>query len=440
MATAKKRGTGRNTTSGSDTEGLKTIRIQGFKSIRTERVLELGSLNILSGSNSSGKSSFMQPLLLLKQTFEAPYDPGPLLIDGPNVKFTELAQIFSKPNPRKEFVIGLGGNDGSDLELHFELDAKKQLKIKKNKRVSPAGETEVFSEGMTPEELRKLPSFREFGRAPKSMQPTLTRERAYLRPALMDGDRKYSIPWTSRTSAEQAARNLIHVPGLRGNPERSYKKSAIGSNFPGTMDTYVASIISEWQDKSDPRLIKLGQHLQQLGLTWKVSSRKVDDTRVELQVGRLPAATQGGAHDLVSIADVGFGVSQVLPVLVALLVARVGQIVYVEQPETHLHPRAQRELARIFADAVSRKAIVVVETHSLLFIRTIQTLVAEKFLSKDLVKMHWVQRDVKGDTSVITADLDDSGAYGNWPQDFEQNELSAEQDYVDAAERVILEG
>ena len=65
---------------------LSEISIEGFKSIRVERKLALSALNIVAGANSSGKSSFMQPLLLLKQTLEAAYDPGPLLLDGPNVK------------------------------------------------------------------------------------------------------------------------------------------------------------------------------------------------------------------------------------------------------------------------------------------------------------------------------------------------------------------
>jgi predicted ATPase len=79
-----------------------------------------------------------------------------------------------------------------------------------------------------------------------------------------------------------------------------------------------------------------------------------DETQVELKVGRLPHGLQGGAHDLVSIADVGFGVSQALPVLVALLAAEPGQLVYVEQPEIHLHPSAQRALATVLSEAARR--------------------------------------------------------------------------------------
>ena len=80
---------------------------------------------------------------------------------------------------------------------------------------------------------------------------------------------------------------------------------------------------------------------------------------------------------MVSIADVGFGVSQVLPVLVALIVAEPGRLVYLEQPELHLHPRAQVALAQVLAAAAKRGVRVVAETHSSLLLLAVQTLVAE---------------------------------------------------------------
>ena len=76
--------------------GITKIAVKGFKSIAEECEIDIRPLTILAGANSSGKSSIMQPFLMLKQTLEVPYDPGPLLIDGPNVKFTEAAQFLSK--------------------------------------------------------------------------------------------------------------------------------------------------------------------------------------------------------------------------------------------------------------------------------------------------------------------------------------------------------
>ena len=77
-------------------EGITKIAASGFKSIAEECEINLYPLTILAGANGSGKSSIMQPLLMLKQTLEVMYDPGPLLINGPNVQFTSATQFLSK--------------------------------------------------------------------------------------------------------------------------------------------------------------------------------------------------------------------------------------------------------------------------------------------------------------------------------------------------------
>src|SRR5438128_6506993 len=82
-------------------EGITRITVAGFKSISQEQSIEIRPLTILAGANSSGKSSIMQPLLLLKQTLEATYDPGALLLNGPNVKFTSADQLLARTGDGK---------------------------------------------------------------------------------------------------------------------------------------------------------------------------------------------------------------------------------------------------------------------------------------------------------------------------------------------------
>src|SRR4051812_18373001 len=72
------------------------IQVGGFKSISDEQRIEVRPLTILAGANSSGKSSIMQPVLLLKQTLEVAYDPGPLLLHGANARFTSTDQLLSR--------------------------------------------------------------------------------------------------------------------------------------------------------------------------------------------------------------------------------------------------------------------------------------------------------------------------------------------------------
>ena len=96
---------------------LSAISVRGFKSIgcKTQRIA-IQPLTLIAGANSSGKSSIMQPLLLLKQTLEAQGEPrGALLLDGPNAKFTSAEQILHRFNNQEtytDFMIKLeiGGN------------------------------------------------------------------------------------------------------------------------------------------------------------------------------------------------------------------------------------------------------------------------------------------------------------------------------------------
>lgn len=425
---------------------LTAISVSGYKSLVNKQRIEIRPLTILAGANSGGKSSIMQPVLLLKQTLEAPYDPGSLLLGGSNVRLTSAAQLLSKkPGSRtaKEFSIEFEVGKRK-IELCFRHVPKKGLDIFSN-TVSNEGSAIAITRDDDLTALKKSLE-KQILRWPNELTKDgvleVIRDRSFLNIRMIKGGGEgggFVIPiLTPGDGLVEMIAKLIHVPGLRGNPERDYRTTAVGDSFPGTFEVYVASMIKHWQSGKDARLAQLGIDLERLGLTWKVEAKQRDETQVELKVGRLPHSLRGGAQDLVSIADVGFGVSQTLPVLVALLAAEPGQLVYIEQPEIHLHPSAQRAFAEILAEAAKRKVIVIVETHSALLLQGVQTLVAEDKLAPELVKLHWFQRDSAGVTAVTSADLDDTGAFGDWPEDFDDVELSSESEYLSAAEAKLL--
>ena len=425
-------------------EGITKIAVSGFKSLAEECAIDIRPLTILAGANSSGKSSIMQPLLMLKQTLEAPYDPGPLLLEGPNVQFTSAEQFLSKLVDKKgtdrfqirietlkrDFFISVRtvfkkGPKGIEIVEMTKIEIKHELLPPKNVTLYPE---------MSSKEIKSLA---DQGLIPKGLIPqrfeAVGRSRCFLCLESQDGRMSFEVTH----DLEFHIFNTIHLPGLRGNPERTYKPTSTGPRYPGTFEHYVASIIHEWQETTDERLKTLADALHTLGLTGQVGTEKIGDTRIELQVGRL-SDDKTGETDMVSIADVGFGVSQVLPVLVALIVAQPGQLVYLDEPELHLHPRAQVALAQVLADAAKRGVRVVAETHSSLLLLAVQTLVAEGKLSPELVRLHWFTRGENGATKIDTADLDEAGAYGDWPEDFDDVDLKAQSRYLDAADRVAF--
>jgi predicted ATPase len=434
---------------------LVRISVEGFKSINEKQTLELAPVTVLAGANSAGKSSMLQPLLLFKQTLESPFDPGTLLLSGQNVKFTTADQMLfhcAGEDCKREFAVELETDKGAWVRLVYSCPVNQRVSISEMHYRETAGETNkrIFP-GMPDSSIRPLlPSGTEkfsvliANQEKKKLQWEIESGRIFLGFTLKDENHEPVVPFrhfgisSLANALFQHITGVMHLPGLRGNPSRDYPTTSVGSEYPGTFENYVASVINQWQETKDPRVKQLGENLRTLGLTWTVEAKKIDDTRVELRVGRLPAPKRrkDGTEDLVSIADVGFGVSQTLPLLVALLTASPGQIVYLEQPEIHLHPNAQAALAGIIADAAKRGIVVVLETHSAILLRSIQTLVALGELDPEEVNLNWFKReDSTGATRIKRAVPDENGAYGDWPEDFDDVAIKVETDYLDAVER-----
>jgi predicted ATP-binding protein involved in virulence len=439
-----------------DLQPITLIDVSGFKSFSQEQSIDIRPLTILAGANSSGKSSMMQPLLLLKQTLEASYDPGALLLNGPNVKFTQVEQLLSRLTTKKEkdrFTITIWGEPGTALHTAFKRGKSKGRGFDVVRTIYDTfGISLDLREGMSEDEIQAaVPNVLKSKRTiiAESNEPkyVLVRNRCFLSVA-----REYNSGLTSTYSIfgeeiSDSILQVIHLPGLRGNPERDYPATFVSSTFrgtfnevgplfPGTFESYVASIIDQWQlDKDEHQLTSLFNDLARLALTNKVVARRKNDTAIELLVNRFP---RGNKEDMVSIADVGLGVSQALPVVVALHAANPGQLVYIEQPEIHLHPRAQFTMAEVLADAAKEGKRLVVETHSSLLLRGVQTLVAEGKLPPDLVKLHWFTLLDDGTTQISSADLDETGAFGDWPEDFHTVTLNSESRNLDAAEALLM--
>ena len=435
---------------------LTAIEVAGFKSAIDPVRVNFRDITILAGVNSAGKSTIMQPLLLIKQTIEKPFDPGALAIDGPLARFTNADQFFSHGGSKdaaREFSVtfehgpgkivftyGRSADVGIDLIAMSFGRGKKEYSWKNGQALTKDDASILDAlalDGRQKGYLKTFPWRLHIGRNRAVL--AVGEEILYHQgpPAHLF----HFIPiFSPSASVIDVAQNLIYLPGLRGNPERNYLISAGGPQYPGNFNDYVASIIHRWASTADVRLKRLENNLKHLGLTWRVTTKAVDDTRVEVRVGRLPAASRGGARDTVNIADVGFGVSQILPVLVSLLTAGRNQIVFIEQPELHLHPRAQVALADIIIQAAEQGVRPVIETHSSLLLLALQAAIAEGRIAPDRVSFNWFTRDAIGQTHVTEAQIGEDGSYGDWPEDFGKIELELQDRYMTLVERRHVRG
>ena len=435
-------------------QGITKITVGGYKSIAQEQSIEIRPLTILAGANSSGKSSIMQPLLLMKQTLEAPFDPGALLLNGPNVRLTSAEQLLSQPRDNRHegvFQAGIAVQSRYPVTLFYSKQANKGFEVEK--MVLHTGKEMVFTLDMLPADISKV--FQDLGVSNLSGNLSaeghtlcIIKNRCFLELAVQNKTRDQPLSFRFFVNAklitgealssreERCVIDIIHLPGLRGNPARTYPITGLSELFPGTFENYTASMLLSWQTEGEAtKLQRLQTSLANLRLTSAVSAETRNDAEVEIRVGR---TLKSDTSDMVSIADVGIGVSQTLPVLVALLAAKPGQLVYLEQPEIHLHPRAQTAMAQVLADAAMRGVRVVAETHSSLLLLGVQTLVAEGKLPPELVKLHWFTRGNDGATTIRSADLDEGGAFGDWPEDFDDVTLNAQSRYLDAADAHLV--
>lgn len=437
--------------------GPVTFSVSGFKSLYENCNLEVRPLTILAGANSSGKSSMMQPFLLMKQTLDSSFDPGALLLSGPNANFTKVDQIFSRKRRDATDRIAMTVrtrqpwiDNKSDISLSLEFSRGQTQPLDVTRMTTIIGGKEVaLTPIMDERAIRSVLTERQLAREQtmaKAVAKTpaerghwqIRRNRCFLAPEYVWNRYDTGLPSGLFMDFEvqlivELIQGIIHVPGLRGNPARTYPSTVVGSPFPGTFDHYVASVISQWHTNKDERLALLAGNMRQLGLGGKIKAKRVDDANVELRVGRLRRGNRKGPEDLLSIADVGFGVSQTLPVLVSLLAAGSGQIVYIEQPEIHLHPRAQSQMASVLVDAAKRGVFVIVETHSAQLLLEVQTAVAKKRIRESSVSLNWFTQDDEGHTRIVKGELDRHGAYGDWPEDFSETSLRSEAGYLDAA-------
>ena len=154
--------------------------------------------------------------------------------------------------------------------------------------------------------------------------------------------------------------------------------------------------------------------LQRLELIDSYDLRPISDTNQDYEF--LVKKYKDGPE--VRITDVGFGVSQVLPVLILCYYAPEGSILILEQPEAHLHPKVQSELADVLIDVVKNRNIqIILESHSAHLLHRLQRRIAEEQMSADDTAFYFCQIN-DGTSEIERLKVDEYGNIRNWPQNF----------------------
>ena len=440
---------------------LKKLRIRNFKGWKDTGDIRMAPISLFFGANSSGKSSIGQLLMMLKQTVESPDRKAVFYPGGKNsaVQLGSYQEMVFHRNPEKKIAFDYRWSLTEDLkfknprtdqnfsgdELDFSAEVelsdttKNLLQVSEFKYRLLSKDEQSLSIGMS----RKSDK-REYDVSCEQYKLVKEKMRAW---PLKDVVRFYGFPdevvayyqnadfvQDLNFAHEKLFNSIFYLGPLRTKAERLYTWGGITPESVGfTGENTVAAILAArdrrislgYKKWAKPLEEIIALQLTEMGLIEDFKVRPISTQRQEYEV----KVSTKGSRDSVDLPDVGFGISQVLPVLVQCFYAPAGSIILMEQPEIHLHPNAQSALADVMIDVINsredgddRNIQLIIETHSEHFLRRLQRRIAEDALPQEKVSAYFANI-AKTPATLEPLQIDDVGNVKNWPENFFGDEM-----------------
>ncbi len=441
---------------------LERLRIQNFKCWKDTGSIRMAPLSLFFGANSSGKSSIGQFLMMLKQTAESPDRKAVFYPGGKNsvvqlgsyqemvshrdldnaisFEYTwSLPQTLKITDPLSEeaytgerlfFRAEVGAGEDRHMPVlkrfKYELLHEEQVKlaIGMDRKAGPKPEYKVEALHYNLKRQQGRPSYRG---TPVRFYGFPDEEVAYHQNA--------DFIQILNLMQERLFRSLYYLGPLRTKAERIYPWTGIEPESVGYAgENTVAALLAARSRKismgfrRSPKPFEeiIARKLEEMGLIEAFQVKPLTEYRQEYEV----KVRTKGSPDWVDLPDVGFGISQVLPVLVQCFYAPAGSIILMEQPEIHLHPSAQSALADVMIDViqarengVDRNIQLVIETHSEHFLRRLQRRIAENVIPKEKVSAYFANI-TKTPATLEPLNIDRLGNICNWPDHFFGDEMA----------------
>jgi predicted ATPase len=367
---------------------IDSISVDNFKSLLKED-LKLTALNVLSGINGSGKSTLCQVILLLKEFVEHyKSSESTANLNNQYMQLGKIRDILHEGAPVEKINISLLA-DGNNA--YFEFNADKELFANNYIPVTTKklGIDTVASEPLDIDALKK--TFRKI--------KYLRAER--VGPRVVQEKDDYTV-------------RMLNDIGISGEYVNSY------------LEYYGLNIVDfEYRLHRDSESAALAH---QVSLWLKEICPNISFATNELSgtdfVGlQYQFPTKLGYSQEIRATNVGFGISYILPVIVICLAAEPGDVVIIDTPEAHLHPKGQAKIGELLAKTAADGVQVIVETHSDHVINGIRKQVVKKQIAPEDTTFYYFQletgQEVYSPRTVIHKPvIDHDGMFDKWPEGF----------------------
>ncbi len=362
---------------------IKAVELQNFKAFRRLSI-GLSPLTLLSGVNAAGKSTVMQALALLRQS----YDSGTLaefglLLNGEMVELGTGQDVVHEDYEVAEtadypvVAIRLDFDEARyacEAEYVLSRDREADLLTIRSETLQEMAGISLFDKGF------------QYLRADR-ITPSLYYPKSYdiaVRRSFLGSRGEHAINFLRVHQDEDVASESVRHPHAKS--------------------LNIIDQVTAWMDELCPGVDLRSEDLEGTDL-------------VRLSYGFGGTAGISSSNIRYRPTNVGFGLTYVLPVIVACLTAKPGILLLLENPEAHLHPRAQSVMARLICEVANAGAQVVIESHSDHFLNGVRIAVRSGTLVPADTAIHYFNRSA-GAIEVTTPEIGLDGMLSLWPSGF----------------------
>lgn len=378
------------------------LKVSNYRAFENA-TLDLKPLTVIVGPNNSGKSALLSVLGLLAQTLRSGDTQVPLLLRGDLEDLGTYKDAVHGNDRRSHMAFRLEfqhmrrGTVGSEsaIEVAFGYRTQRRELYMLSLALESPISSRIFASRMSKSDKQVVKQWGPAGS--KTEPPTNVRYNHFLVGGFLMARVSSSASFAIARTIDVCSRSMLNelssidfIGPFRAAPNRTYMLSGESAAVVGRCgERAVDVLVSDYLRRGSKQIgitRQVAEWLQRCSIAADININVLTDRHFEIQIEH-PVT-----RERQNLADVGYGCGQVLPILVAGFNRRPGEILVVEQPEIHLHPRAQAELGDFFVHLALSGVQCVIETHSEHLLLRIQAAIAalDNKLTHDDVAVYYV--------------------------------------------------